>query len=259
MKNFNFDNMKNFTVSDEWADRVLSTASTIQPSKKPNVTVITTCLSLVFVCILGVIGFNFTKNTPKTLPMDVLKETQNETLSNLVEETEKPTTQNETVKESTEHQTVSASTVKPTQMEEITPTQITPQPTVTPTQPQTQPTPEPTEPVLPSEGETTEPTDNGTQNPSGSNGDCIVSFSPSYLVGSGKIYCRIKDDNLKSVGDTNLFSDQHLASFYSGFGSNYYYLYSPENAGLVLEPGTYNYYFYNEHGIPICQVVVEIN
>ncbi len=259
MKDFNFDNMKNFTVSDEWADKVLATASTITPTKIRNKRIIATCVSLVFVCAISVAVLHFHNNTPKILPTDVVKETEFETVKttadSTVDNTEDSSTPKETTSKALEQTEVYENATEPYETQKPKPVETTPPPTIAPTQPSTEPATNPIESTVPEP--TQSPSEDTETLPPGT-GDCIVSFSPSYLVGNGNIYCRVKDSNLISVGDSNLFSNEHLASFYSGFGSVYYYIYSPQSAGLNLSPGTYHYYFYNEHGVPICNTVIEI-
>lgn len=264
MKDFNFDKMKNYQVSDEWADRVIDAASGIRPRSGRNTKLIASCLCLTFVCIVSVMFFGYTKDNGAIVPVASQSSTNTEEkfTSPTVNQSTQPEKQNEQthVPSATANNNIVPPTKAPnsTQSGHEKPTLA---PSVKPSQ-----TPEPTEvkPTTPTEMPTQAPTITPTQDPKPEDptemlsGDCVVSFSPSYLVGSGKIYCRIKDVDKKSVGDKNLFSDEHLARFYSGFGSIYYYLYSPQAKGVVLEPGIYYYYFYNEHGVPILNLQVEV-
>ena len=279
MNDFNFDKMKSFDISDEWADRVLSTASKIKPRPKYNAKIIASCLCLTFVCMISVLVFGFGKTQPQipTAPKETetVIQTQEKSENKAYKTVKKQEKSEVTQVKETKNQEISASkqeesTKKPTDKKEQKPTVLNNhtqkpviKPTVKPVKPTNETVSEETQPSteqsLPNKEESTEEskTDNeDLTSPTGS--DCIVSFSPSYLVGDGKIYCRIKDVNDRPVGDRKLFSSEHLARFYSGFGSVYYYIYSPQSVGLVLEPGTYRYYFYNEHGVPITDVIVEI-
>lgn len=265
MKDFNFDKMKNYNVSDEWADRVLLTTSTMKPSSNRYAKIVVSCLCLTFACVISLMVFSFGKNTQENIKTAIKSETTAATEIKATDTTthevsENPTSSeklNEKETDALEKPTVTGATDtqvnKPVKPTSVPATQ--PQPEVKPTAPQST-TPVVTPTIAPTEPATQAPTED-TTSPAHS-GDCIVSFSPSYLVGNGTIYCRIKDADNNSVGDTNLFSQEHVASFYSGFGSVYYYLYSPQSAGVVLEPGTYKYFFYNEHGVPILNIVVEI-
>ena len=275
MKDFNFDNMKNYETPDEWAERAIATASAMKPKYPQYIRFAAACCCLVFVCFLSVIMFNYSKNTPPVLKsepkpestIEVQTEEQNDftqehidtmPLDNTAEQPSKESNQENQDNNNKPEQNPSVAPVVPPATEPSKPDETIPQ---SPTNP-----PEPTKPITPQQptqapdvpDPTEEPSQEDVTDDVRQSGDCIVSFAPSYLVGNGTIYCRIKTLDNVSVGDNNLMSDEHVATFFSGFGSKYYYLYSPQSAGLELEPGTYRYYFYNEHSVPICSVIVEV-
>lgn len=280
MKDFNFDKMKNYTVPDELADKVLDTVANIKPSSGRYAKIVVSCICFTLVCAISIVVFGFKNQQPPTLRVSDTKETQtqSETETQVIETSEDNTTENsdsdvvipDSTKEITDATQESESEQK--SPSSSSPTNTTPgvKPSQKPSKPTTPPVVDPPKPTLPPEPSQEPPTTppESPEEPSQEppiedpsdllNGDCVVSFSPSYLVGSGKIYCRVKDSDKNTVGDKNLFSDQHLASFYSGFGSVYQYIYSPSAMGLVLEPGNYNYFFYNEHGVPILNVPIVV-
>ncbi len=106
---------------------------------------------------------------------------------------------------------------------------------------------------------TAEPTDSGTlpENPyeiwgtkpllynKWVRGNCSV-----RLLGKEKtVYCCFYDKNGNIVGDSNLFSKQHLAVVVAGKNTGIrYFDYYYDMRGLELEAGHYMYDFYNEEG-----------
>ena len=271
MSEFNFDKMKNLEIPDTWVDGALN----VPPKKKLPVIcvnfrrVATAVACLLVVCLVGFIPFIInpdndilpvaTKSTDPTSHTVVDETSDNTDVSQTEEDqeqTQKPS-ENMVVNIQTETPNPSTNTevMEPSESTQASETIIPDSSTTEPTQVDTQAT----QPSIP---EVILPTNDSPEDSSGPDflsGDCIVSVSPSFLVGSGNIYCKIKDESNIHIGDNHLYSQQHVASFYSGFGSVYYYLYSPQKAGLVLEPGTYYYYFYNEHSVPICKATVVIN
>ncbi len=134
---------------------------------------------------------------------------------------------------------------------------------------------EPITPTLPPSEEdveqlpTAEPTESGTlpENPyhiegpkpllylEWVRGDCPVSI----LGKEKKVYCCFYDKNGNIVGDSNLFSKQHLAVVIAGKNTGIrYFDYYPEMRGLELEVGHYMYDFYNEDGRMVFRSFVTI-
>lgn len=106
---------------------------------------------------------------------------------------------------------------------------------------------------------TNEPTESGTfpENPyeilgpkpllykEWESGNCPVSL----LGKEKKVYCCFYDKNGNIVGDSDLFSKQHLAVVVAGKNTGIrYFHYYYDLRGLKLEPGYYMYDFYNEDG-----------
>ena len=107
-------------------------------------------------------------------------------------------------------------------------------PWVLPTMP-----PEPTEPPQP-----TEPADEivfiG-----------VFPWEPDYdNEDSWWLYCRIYDQNGNLVGDPDLFSESHKASYliWSGITNAYY---RPADYGIRLSTGRYTYFFYDINGVDV--------
>lgn len=164
----------------------------------------------------------------------------------------KPSTQEKT--ESTQGTDMQGATI-PTQNKTETPTT---EPTEKPTQ---KPTQRPTQ--RPTQKPTVKPTQKPTQKPTNSAGgdgfnsvesvSCSDSFSVSKLVGSGKVYCSVYSSSGKLVGDSNLFSSQHLATIDYKTSSVVLVSYDPTSKGLLLSQGRYTYSFYNENGVVVAQ------
>ncbi|MBQ7133139.1 MAG: hypothetical protein IJO20_01435 [Ruminococcus sp.] len=270
MSEFNFDKLSNLEIPEKWVDNTLSASSTSKESAPAFINIrktMTAFACFLVVCLVGFSLFTF-KPDKNMLPVDTTPTQSTESSADINPTTEK---ENETVQKDT--QTVTEATEKPNadraelkKPTENTSTATQPDEIVSETnEPENLPTDatqESTEPQEPSLPEVIFP-DNGSpedsSDPDYSVGDCLVGISPGYLVGNGNIYCRIYNSNHEYIGDNNIFSDQHLAHFYSGFGSTYYYYYNPIKSGLVLEPDTYTYSFYNEHNVPICRAKIVIS
>lgn len=277
MRKVNFNSLKNLQIPDAWTKKAIAISGNNEgPKKIPFVIsrkVLSLVACLVVVCLVSSIPLIFKINNDilpvstensENISVTVSREDDNNPAKIEKEHKEKPT------KEDTENHVVIENT-EPSELVEETKTPSSNSSAEEKPEESKKPTQKPSE-TVPEEPVKTEPVEDF--GPSGDNvinpdspedssdtpkpGDCVVGFSPSFLVGDGKIYCRIydKDDNI--LGNQNLFSDEHRASFYSGFGSVYYYIYSPSKVGLNLEPGKYRYVFYNEHTVPICNVTVVV-
>lgn len=270
MSEFNFDKLSNLEIPEKWVDNTLNAPKIPQKStpvfinlKKP----MTAVACLMVVCLVGFSLFIF-KPDKNILPVDTeaTQSTENSLIISPTMAQESTTKQNgiKAITEATE-ETHLNNTESKKPIENTSFSTEADETVNEPNKPEESPTaatPEPTENVEPSAPDVIPPTDNSandSSNPEYSVGDCLVAISPGYLVGNGNIYCRIYNSNHEYIGDKNIFSDQHLARFYSGFGSTYYYYYNPIKAGLILEPDTYTYSFYNEHTVPICKAKIVIS
>ena len=96
-----------------------------------------------------------------------------------------------------------------------------------------------------------------TPNPAGEipevegSAECYAQFPLSLLYGSEQVYCRLTDQIGSPIGDSDLFSDQHIAyQSRQTDGTVYvvYYLSNLIDSGVVLPDGTYHFYFYGDSG-----------
>ena len=63
-----------------------------------------------------------------------------------------------------------------------------------------------------------------------------------------RMYCFIADTSSNIYGDSDLFSDQHLATVESDENGWITVSYNPDDYGILSEPNTYRYAFYNDEG-----------
>ena len=107
--------------------------------------------------------------------------------------------------------------------------------------------------------ETKEPTETSaeTSKPAGEipevegSAECYAQFPLSLLYGSEQVYCRLTDQSGNPIGDSDLFSDQHIAyQSRQSDGTVYvvYYLSNLIDSGVDLPDGTYHFYFYGDSG-----------
>lgn len=83
---------------------------------------------------------------------------------------------------------------------------------------------------------------------------CDAQFSLELLSGSENVYCRITDENGALIGDTDLFSDQHIAyksPQTDGTVFVSYNLYDLVDSGVNLPEGIYHFYFYGDKGMVV--------
>lgn len=74
----------------------------------------------------------------------------------------------------------------------------------------------------------------------------VSSFAVSSINrDGGVVYCRIYDDNGNQYGDSDRFSDQHIATLTLGHRT---LSYTPRDYGILPADGTYNYEFYTKSG-----------
>ncbi len=273
MRKVNFNSLENLQIPDTWTEKAIAISGKNEgPKKIPFVfsrKILSLVACLVVVCLVSSIPLIFKINND-ILPVYP----ENDEHINVAESVEDDIKPTETVKQPDEKETevyVDVENTEPSEIVEETKAESSnstieekPEVSKKPTQKPSESVPEEpveTEPVEefgPNKDNVIEPDNPEDSSDTQLPGDCVVGFSPGYLVGDGKIYCKIYDKDYNILGDSNLFSDEHRASFYSGFGSIYYYLYSPLKVGLDLEPGKYIYVFYNEHTVPICNVTVVI-
>lgn len=76
----------------------------------------------------------------------------------------------------------------------------------------------------------------------------VSGFTITRISQDGNVvYCRIYDDDGNSYGDSDLYSDQHLAQMKSAsYGRNLSY--TPRDYGILPADGTYNFEFYTGSG-----------
>lgn len=270
MSDFNFDKLNNLEIPEKWVDNTLYASETSKKSAPAFINfrkTMTAFACLIVVCLVGFTLFIF-KPDKDILPIDT-SSTQSTESSLIISSTEaeESTTQQKDFENPTEaiEETYASNTEHKKPTENISPETNNDETISETNEPEENPTTstdEPTKPEEPSVPDVVFPTTDSPEDssdPEYSVGDCLVGISPGYLVGNGNIYCRIYDSNNKYIGDRNIFSDQHLAHFYSGFGNTRYYYYNPIKAGITLEPGTYTYSFYNEHTVPICNAKIVIS
>lgn len=107
--------------------------------------------------------------------------------------------------------------------------------------------------VDPSEPSWTDPTTPTAPRPTESRCKASVSISVSvYTVSQinkegGTVYCRIYDDDGNSFGDSDLYSDQHLATLTLTYNSRIL-SYTPRDYGILPEDGLYRFEFYTPSG-----------
>ncbi len=78
---------------------------------------------------------------------------------------------------------------------------------------------------------------------------CSTTISKSQLGDSQKVYCRIYScDEDIYLGDSDLYSLQHLAELYSNSDDSYFVRYYPAKKGVVNKNGEYIATFYDENG-----------
>ena len=78
---------------------------------------------------------------------------------------------------------------------------------------------------------------------------CSTTISKSLLTNSQKVYCRIYScDEDIYLGDSDLYSLQHLAELYSNSDDSYSVRYYPAKKGVVNKNGEYIAMFYDENG-----------
>ncbi len=107
-------------------------------------------------------------------------------------------------------------------------------------QPQSQAQPAATQPVVPSKPEATETDDITVSN------TCYgMVYERLYTK---RMYCFISDTASNIYGDSDLFSDQHLATVENDENGWITVSYNPDEYGIIPETNTYQYAFYNEDG-----------
>ncbi|MBE6824465.1 MAG: hypothetical protein E7513_03865 [Ruminococcaceae bacterium] len=139
---------------------------------------------------------------------------------------------------------------------------------------QTQPpTQEPTEKpdVNPTEVHTQPPTQKPTQKPTQEPTMSINDFpdEPFVIISSYPVsgwnsttevvYCRLYDANGNLVGDSDLYSSQHLAKIDSQDSKRVYVSYDPQARGLAIPVGEYSFCFYNLLGTVLVQGYIYVS
>ncbi len=180
-------------------------------------------------------------------PSKPSEETRNEEVSS---STTLPSTSIETQSVATEPQEPTHQ-VKPTQAPTIEPTEKPDvKPTEVPTQPPTQkPTQKPTQ----------EPT-TGVENFPDEPFIIISSYPVSGWNSTTEVvYCRLYDASGNLVGDSDLYSSQHLAKIDSQDSKRVYVSYDPQARGLMIPVGEYSFCFYNLLGTVLVQGYIYIS
>lgn len=90
----------------------------------------------------------------------------------------------------------------------------------------------------------------GTASSSDSNSYNVIKgkIKLEYFEGYDTIYCRILDTNFNLIGDSNLYSDQHIAQIVASQDGYVYFYYDPFEKGVVRKAGLYRYEFYLADG-----------
>ncbi len=180
-------------------------------------------------------------------PSKPSEETKNEEESS---STTLPSTSLETQSVATEPQEPTHQ-VNPTQAPTIEPTEKPDvRPTVVPTQPPTQkPTQKPTQ-------EPTMGVDNFPDEPF-----VIISSYPvsGWNSTTEVVYCRLYDASGNLVGDSDLYSSQHLAKIDSQDSKRVYVSYDLQARGLMIPVGEYSFCFYNLLGTVLVQGYIYIS
>lgn len=295
MNRLNFDSLENLNVPEEWIEKALVVPDNIQ-NKKPIdflklSRIITSVACVAVVSIVSLSLFFFTKNNAE-IPIGVKNTTsvtfewnQDEETScnnlnteskddlSVTEPSEKSIKNTENITHSSSSRETVSNNTEPTEKSTAI-TSVEPQDTDSAVR--TEPT-ETNRVTNPSNNEKTDPIDNTKpiettkatesvepSSDSGWNGvltvtTCEAEFSSDLITGSGKVYCRLYDSKGNMIGDSNLFSAQHLASSRVDKNGKVFATYYPVSAGLNLNSGRYSFYFYNENGKDISQGYVYAN
>lgn len=264
MNKVNFNKLRNISVPDEWIENAIKVPETIGQKKGPFsagfkrfVTVIAAAL---LVCVMSIPLYVFEENKvsfPKK-PTEYIGASDNGGLPSKtpteitvglngtfpVSKTEIPHTEFESVSSAAETQgnTEVVTETKPfvaiTNLHEPT--------SFEPTKPEpTNPYPTNSEPITnPSK---TDPTEPSTGHYVSMIPVCAGAYDASDVVnadGVEEIYCCLYDSRGNLVGDTNLYSSEHIANA-TYMQNGYVFLsYEPTEKGLKLKVGTYKFYFY---------------
>lgn len=152
--------------------------------------------------------------------------------------------------------------VKPTSApQSISPTDRPTSPTDVPAQPTAPPTEAPFEPTLPQEptddhDDPDPPTEGGGEEPGyepPTEGSPYLwltvtdSFSAEKLAAEGTVYCRLFNNMGRALGDSDRFSDEHIARVVIRNQTSVYVAYDVPDY-LITYAGYYNYIFYDESG-----------
>ena len=132
-----------------------------------------------------------------------------------------------------------------------------PDPTISPTE---SPAPHPTTPptatpwVNPTEPSWENPTTPAQPNPTQSRykESIVINYVSTFTISAinkdgGAVYCRIYDSSGNSYGDSDRYSDQHLAALSLTYDSRTL-SYTPRDYGILPEDGYYSYEFYTRSG-----------
>lgn len=277
MKDINFNNMRDIEIPDSWVQKALDV-----PQKKHTLIVtfsqrtklIASAACLVFVCVMVLMMSHDTpqvniksESTSATYATDLSEQTELTTknhtngtqlntskpykkpsAADVTEPTEKTQMASKNTQETKESAANPTSTVRPTSAVHSEATEPTENPTTVETQKPTQkPTEKPTQ--KPTEKPTEKPTDDGYLGVTSVN--CNAVFSRDNLAGVNKVYCKICTVDGRLLGDSNLYSNQHLAYMTELKNGMIMATYDPESFGIILQSGRYVYYFYNAYGTTI--------
>lgn len=291
MNRLNFDNLKNLEIPDTWIENALSIPANHKSKSRSFLSysrVVATAACFMVVCAASFSVFFFmndnggipiSNRTSTTTATERKDHTQNsvttatitdtqienyflssefsETTQKITEATEKPSVSDATVPDTEPAESLVADSTLSSRETESAETPTIPSVTyptvVTTQQPITAETQVSTTQPLVIPTVSVESTTSATVDDDWcdiqSNGICYGNFPKSQLVGN--VYCRLYDSDGKLVGDSNLYSSQHLAHYVIEAGNNVYVQYFLSDAGLDLSSGTYIYYFYNANGVDL--------
>ncbi len=265
MKKLNFNNIKNLNVPENWVDNALNIPESYAEKKHINFIKLSRIITVAAcVVIIGTISLTlfFTKNNNMLVGVKntnstetIFTTTENGTYNSYTENKTTTTSALSTVKsyESAEFPTQSSSNnnnatygTEPPELATDTP--------LNPTEPQTDYNePETTRAQNTSPTYTQQTPTSTTQSDwTDSTYVCIGHYSLGMTVSSVfKAYCKIYDEQGNLLGDSNLYSSEHIATTKETTDDYIQLYYEPTKAGLKLSAGKYSYHFYDEYGIEL--------
>lgn len=248
-----FDELKNLSVPDGWEERALRLQATAAPKRRLRPLYLAASAAaavLVAVSVLSVVWLMRPEPQPR-LPIAA------ESASSVYPSEATASTAAPSAAMPSAQASVSVPATEPT--EAALPATATVAPSAAPTVPAT--APKPTTPPTTASVYSTMPLVDGSTSsatyPTAYPSGCTLqaSFSADRLTGQGSVYCRLIDSNGATLGESELFSVQHLAAA-TVSGDAVTATYRPAESGVHFEEGeSYTIVFYNESGEALAQSV----